>query len=758
MEWITVREAAKILRVTERTIRKYCYRKVLAYKAVPSNKGRGGKQILILKSSIDNLLRNAKEQDKGTPKEQLNDCNSINYENTKERTKNITISPNSIDNQRDTVKVRNLLTTNANHSRIGVSSEVWISVRTFCELSGLSPRAVQKACRNGKYLCRLVGKRYEILLSSLPIEAQIKYFNQNCNNLSVFSNTFNIVKYNKNNDISPKVDEKALAWVDLLSMYIQYFSGKDKVLQAKREFIEFYNSGKLPEIYNKIGKISFQTIERKRKLYEAGEIERLGDNRGRNRVISRSRKISSYDALIILKNVLKPNKPTIEEAIRAARKELQEQGRELEASDITIRRWINEWKTRNIDFWTLAREGEKKLNDLVSFYIERDYTKIEVGDVVVADGHVLNFEVLNPFTGKPKRMTWIVVYDMKTNMPLGWDIMPTENTQVIASAYRKAILKLGFVPYVFYLDNGKAFRAKYFTGVKDFRQCGIKGLFQKLGTKVIFANPYHAQSKTVERFFRVANEMEKQVPTYVGSGIQNKPARLGRNEKFHRQLYERIAQSTVPTIQEVYLMIDMWMDEYIKRPQRGHLDGKSPLEAYMESLEIVKSRPDYENRRISEEKLAYLMLNEKISTLYRNGIRFLGSYYYADELFSYEKGKSPDGRARFLIKYDFHDLDKILVFDMDENFVCEAYRTIKLHPAAKIAGNDEDKRMLQEVIKYKRHKKKETIKLAKTFLDVTGMIEEEAEKYNRLRLFDDQVDIEVEEEKPKIALFWSDLE
>ena len=49
----------------------------------------------------------------------------------------------------------------------------------------------------------------------------------------------------------------------------------------------------------------------------------------------------------------------------------------------------------------------KAYHDKVEPYIERDISKLEVGDVLIADGHVPNFQVIKPFTGKPTRATLV---------------------------------------------------------------------------------------------------------------------------------------------------------------------------------------------------------------------------------------------------------------------------------------------------------------------------------------------------------------
>lgn len=128
---------------------------------------------------------------------------------------------------------------------------------------------------------------------------------------------------------------------------------------------------------------------------------------------------------------------------------------------------------------------------------------------MIADGHVLNFKIINPFTGKPTRATLVGFLDWKSTALVGYEIMMTENTQCIASALRNAILNLGIIPKVVYQDNGKAFKSKYFQNV-DFDEAGFNGIYAKLGIKSVFAKPYNARAKVIERFFlEFQEEFEK---------------------------------------------------------------------------------------------------------------------------------------------------------------------------------------------------------------------------------------------------------
>ena len=110
---------------------------------------------------------------------------------------------------------------------------------------------------------------------------------------------------------------------------------------------------------------------------------------------------------------------------------------------------------------------------------------------------------------------------------------------------------------IIYQDNGRAFRAKYFTNDKGFNELGFQGLYLKLGIETVFARPYNVRAKVIERFFKEFQEgFEKLMSSYVGSNITNKPAYLMRNEKLHSAWHN----DYIPTIEETIKMIDMWLN------------------------------------------------------------------------------------------------------------------------------------------------------------------------------------------------------
>lgn len=588
--------------------------------------------------------------------------------------------------------------------------ETWLTTKEAVNLLNITKTAIHKNRKEGKYIAREIlsngGIQYEFLLSSLPIDAQVTYW-QKIRGVEIFPRNGK-EKY----DLTATDRQIALSKADFLNLYLEAANGANHgmALKRRKEFLDRYNTGAISHLYEIIGEVSFKTAERWKKIYFSANRDPFSLAPQYRQAINRPRAISEIQAKVILGKALSPNSLRINEIIREARKEMHAQGVACDISDMTIRRWIEDWKSRNYHLWKIFREGEKAVNDQVLPYIQRDRDQIEVGDIAVADGHTLNFEILNPETGKPKRMALLILYDFKSSFPLGWEIMPTENVQAIASCFRHGIINLGFIPRLFYLDNGKAFRARFFTGMKDFRTAGLAGLFERLGCQVIHAWPYHGQSKPVERFFGTFGELERLMPTYTGSSIADQPARLHRNEKFHRKMYESLTQGIVPTLLDAHTTIAGWFSEYVQRPQQdGYLKGLRPIDVFTEGMQRIKLSAEYSNRQINPSELDYLMMSAEIRTLYRNGIRFLNRYFFNEALFALEKGR----KHSFMIRYDLNNPDSILVYEGNGRFLCQAFDPGKVHPAAGYLGNEQDVEKLEETIRVKRGLEKETKEVAK---------------------------------------------
>ncbi len=365
-------------------------------------------------------------------------------------------------------------------------------------------------------------------------------------------------------------------------------------------------------------------------------------------------------------------------------------------SEDTIRRWVKTYSETCFGDWTLFRQGEKAFNDKCLISILRDWRLVEVGDIVIADGHTLNFETIDSETGKPRRMTLLLFLDGASRYPLGWEVMATENVDCISSAFRRACIHLGKVPRVVYLDNGKAFRARFFKGCEDFEQAGFLGLYRDLGCEVIHAWPYHGQSKPIERFFGTMHELEELTPSYTGWDIAHKPARLHRNEKLHRALHAKLGRGPL-TIEETHQWIGDWFEAYASRPQtRTHLKGKTPGEVFMAGR----------GPGVDMERLTLMMLQKEVRTISKDGIRLFGRLYWSEEL--------ANRRHSVMVRYDMQlSPFTVLVYDHEGNFICEARDRLHyqiaagIHPAAQILGTETQAQGLTDALELKKRQEHE---------------------------------------------------
>jgi len=500
------------------------------------------------------------------------------------------------------------------------------------------------------------------------------------------------------NELSSNHLEIALARSAFIKLYTD-FSNNSSVgkVEAKNKFIAAYNEGALPELLAKLGQISFKTAERWKSGYEkANKDYRVLAPRYKK---DRTQSVPSRQAEILIKLVLNPNRPLISEVIRKAKDIFIMKRDSTILHDSTYRRFLLNWKKNNYPDWVFFREGEHALDNKVIPYIERDYNKISVGDIIVADGHTLNFEIIDPYTGKPKRMTLILFFDMKSSHPLGWEIAASENSQAIAVALRRAILCLGKYPKVVYIDNGRAFCSKLLNG-ENYHTSSLPGIFERIGAKVINAIPYHAQSKTIERFFKTFADIERAMPSYSGTNIDNKPARMNRGEKLHNKLFDKTLKNIPVDIYTAHRAVAWFFDEYDKRKQKeGHLKGLTPLEAF----EAGKGPG------VDKGQLNFLMMSLEVKTIYRNGIKLFGTSYYHEALY----GRQLDN---VLIRYDVLETDSIFVYEQSGELICEASRVDKVHPAANILGTDDDLKVLQQNLERKERLKSSTVSGARKFL------------------------------------------
>ncbi|MDD3236839.1 MAG: transposase [Candidatus Gastranaerophilales bacterium] len=630
---------------------------------------------------------------------------------------------------------------------------IYVKVEQVAEAKGVTARAVRKGCENNKYVFRYSaektrcrgGKQYEILLSSVEPEIQEKILkkidiqstqvddsslgskgltksshntpvlldypiNEGVNDTAqkldkntLFSSSTNIVpfianKISKDNVAVPEKAKKlALAKVDLINHWEAYRSGQSSKTEADQEFLNAYNSKVLcSNLYKLIGECSIKSLQRWRKELKDANNDfmalvpnyKYGNEREYNTCLSKEEQSLINDLM------LRPNKLSVGNAYRIIGYALKQKGLEQTASLATYKRYIDNFKRNHNDVWTFMREGAKALNDKVAPFIVRDSSVLEVGDVLVADGNVLDFQVQNPFTGKPCRATMVCYQDFASRDIAGFDIMLNENTQCVASALRNSIIRLGKIPKIAYQDNGRSFKNKFFNGDTNLEECGFYGLFGRLGINAVFTKPYHGQSKPIERFFREFTQTcASMMPSYIGNNIENKPAYMMRNEIIHKAIHD----GYIPTIQEATQCINAWLEFYRSQPcpvNKTRTIGEVFNEGRGEGVDI--------------EQLDDLMMACQIRKVGRNGIKMFGNYYFDEELYGIKDSVS--------VRYSLSNIFEVKVYSLKGDYICKAEAIKEIHPFASLLGDANDLASFRHIATKQRNLEKATLRAAKELL------------------------------------------
>ena len=473
---------------------------------------------------------------------------------------------------------------------------------------------------------------------------------------------------------------------------IEQSTERGKIKEAKERYAA--NIRMLPE-YEETRKVlnrapSLKSMERWKKKY-------VDANRDYRVLVpdykARESQISEEDKKFLVKEYLTPNRRIKYEIGR----DLIKHKKQLGETDIkcveTYVKFLKKFDSGNPDLVTFYRYGEKALFDNELPYFLRDRSKVKGGQIVEVDGHVMNMRVQDPLDGKMKRMMLITVVEFYSRYLLAWNFAPTENISSINTALFRAFLTLGKIPEVVIMDNGRAFKANHFLG--------DRGVYEKIGTKVIINRAYHSTGKAIaERTNKDIGEFERRTSSFTGTSIENKPAHLKRNEKLLGEIHAMVNLGNVDYF-AVNNSFASFAEELNDRPMKI-LGGKSRREVF----ETIKGPG------INKLELLSLMMFEENKKIRRGCIRLFNEEYESNHFYGIDK--------TLTVKYDLLDLranGTVYCFDSRTGkFICTATRKNMLHPAAGILGTSEDVKQLQAQIKNRETLKAFTVKSSKYFL------------------------------------------
>ena len=269
------------------------------------------------------------------------------------------------------------------------------------------------------------------------------------------------------------------------------------------EFVELYNAGQIGAgCFNVLSSISVKTFYRWVKEFKEGGIDALIPRWGENKKGGGARALTSFEKGIAQAFYLSPNKWSISKVHREMVKIYG-----TTASLATVSRFLQGLTPSLVSF---HRDGQTKFEARCLPYIKGDPTRFESMEMITSDHH--NWDLFVSHKGKIFRPWSTVFQDRRSRKVLAWSHSVYPSTVSITEALYGVVVNFG-CPKIIHIDNGKDYRGKILNGktetvneinnegMREETQVEIQGVFAALGCKVIFALPYHGQSKDVERAF-----------------------------------------------------------------------------------------------------------------------------------------------------------------------------------------------------------------------------------------------------------------
>jgi putative transposase len=425
-----------------------------------------------------------------------------------------------------------------------------------------------------------------------------------------------------------------------------------------KEFTDLYNAGKFEfsdMVRNEYRSIDASTLYRWVKKSPDCDIVILATRYGIHRKGTGERAMIHEHKQVLMSLYLTTSQYSMMKCYREFKKIFPE----VKMSYDTVKRFFHTIPQALVDW---LRKGSKTLNDKYMPFITRDYSKMRVMDCWVSDHHQLDVFVKE---GNSVYRPWVTVFtDEKSRKILGWYFSRNPSTYTILQSLWSAIRQFG-APKCVKFDNGRDYRSRHLRGyefvIADDEKIKISGVLESFKIETIYVEPYHGQSKNVERWFgTLAGDFSKTIPSYIGSNTA-----LSLEE--HKYRWDEIKDRIKTTLEDVKNQFEKYVNNFNKnwKHSGNGMNLRTPDEVFQEETK------DWIRISIPDDYLNFLFAKQFVSTVRRDGVHIEGIPYYSPELVAY-KGKG----IKVIVKRDINDISRVKVYDKNEVFICDAVNTI----------------------------------------------------------------------------------
>ena len=577
-------------------------------------------------------------------------------------------------------------TNNLDKTITGLSRNIWLSIAKVAELSGLHTDSIREACaersgkyRGGCYIFRKDGKKYEILLTSLPNNAQYKYAENQLDALKATQSAALTVKNDNTDQIfndapgaydfsiynekfeeygkkTPSIKAEAERRLTILDEYTYLLK-----LKTSKENAEAMTKARYPDVSKTTLWRWNNLVKNHPRDYWLALLAPKYEGRQRNEIpqaaweyfIRHYLSEAQPAAIVIYRDTLKA-------AVANAWGELP--------SCKTFERRIASDIHENL--FICGRQGKTALKESLP-HAKQDFSKRPLHHTWEADGRRCDVWVKMP-NGEVFRLWLVVIRELRTRMMIGFKLGVSNDAALVSAALKDAFTRTQTRPEYFHFDNGSEYSNNLLTGGQKStvrRQAEANtavGALTRLGIKVKWATPNEGAAKAIESSWNgFAQNVDKTFErAYVGRNPVERPE---NSDQKHAVLFAEFEAKTYSHI------IDFCSGAYGAHRGQG-MDGKSPHALYAELLlehiarpvtdyELASLRPIYQ--RTLNRQLVFSIKVKDYGTLeyeaidnakLRRGFKYsvlLDPYNYNENALIYEGGKQV-GEARIKHAIDYN--------------------------------------------------------------------------------------------------------
>ncbi|WP_295586085.1 Mu transposase C-terminal domain-containing protein [uncultured Lamprocystis sp.] len=379
----------------------------------------------------------------------------------------------------------------------------------------------------------------------------------------------------------------------------------------------------------------YRWLEQYRRAQKAGSLTALDPQ-----YQGRARALTGWEARA-LHLYQQPSKPAAAEVARQLREEGQA------ATETAVRRYLASLPSHVL---TQGRLGPRLRQALHGDYVQRTTEGLPAGHCYVGDGHTIDVYLRHPTGHHPYRPELTVWLDWRSRCVAGWWLSDAESGLTTLFSLSHTIRRHNHVPAFLHIDNGSGFKAQIQTDEAT-------GFFARLGITPMFALPYNARSKIVERFFRTLEDsFGKRWPSYCGRDRDDE-ARADLLKRFKRD------PSALPTVDQYKEGLAAWIAGY---EAEAHPEERAMSKTQVWAQSFVASPPG------PGEGLWWPRVERVVN---RRRVMLDGRTYKHPALDAYTKTDLRDGRV--WVEYDVHDDRSVRVLQKDGRWICDASLVVR---------------------------------------------------------------------------------